>query len=97
MKKLKKNRDSKEKDHVVQSIINALRIFHEGDRKFVYFSFYKNISEGIFDSLYGIYLIKYIYECIENQVDFKKLFVLVSIFAIVHIIIHLTRPIIIIA
>lgn len=87
---MKKNRASEGHDNVIQSIINALRIFHEGDRKFVYFSFYKNITEGIFNSLYGIYLIKYIYECIENQVDFKKLFVLVSIFAIVHIIIHLT-------
>lgn len=90
MKNLKKKQDSKKQDHVVASIINALKIFHAGDRKFVYFSFYKNITEAIFDSLYGIYLIKYIYECIENRVDFKKLFALVSIFAIVHIIIHLT-------
>lgn len=87
---MEKNRKKKKQDSVIQSIINALKIFHEGDRKFVYFSFYKNITEAIFHSLYGIYLIKYIYECIEDHVDFGKLVFLVSVFAIVHIIIHLT-------
>ena len=87
---MEKNQEKTKQDSVIRSIVNALKIFHEGDRKFVYFSFYKNITEYIFNSLYGIYLIKYIYECIEDHVDFGKLVFLVSVFAIVHIIIHLT-------
>ena len=87
---MEKNQEKKKQDSVIRSIVNALKIFHEGDKKFVYFSFYKNITEYIFNSLYGIYLIKYIYECIEDHVDFRKLVFLVSVFAIVHIIIHLT-------
>lgn len=87
---LEEKKQKKKQDNVIGSIVNALKIFHEADRKFVYFSFYKNITEAVFNSLYGIYLIKYIYECIENRVDYKKLVMLVSIFAIVHIIIHLT-------
>lgn len=82
--------NEKKNQNVLGSIKNAVGIIYRGDKKFVYFSFYKNITEFIFGSLYGIYLIKYIYECIQNRVEFKKLFVLVSIFAITHIIIHLT-------
>lgn len=83
-------RNQEKKRSVLGSIYNALRLFHEGDKRFVYFSFYKNVTEAIFNSAYSIYLIKYIYECIQDHVDFKKLFVMVSVFAIVHIIIHLT-------
>lgn len=55
--------------------------------------FYKNVIEAAFDSFYGIYLIKFIYESIENRVDFHKLFVMVSIFCVFHIIVHLISAI----
>lgn len=80
----------KEKESIIGSVINAVRQIYQGDHGIVYFSFYKNVTEAIFDTLYSIYLIKYIYECIENNIDFKELFVMVSVFCIVHIIIHLT-------
>lgn len=78
------------KESVIGSIINAISLIHEGDPAIVYFSFYKNISEAVFNAVYSIYLIKFIYESIENHVDFQMLFMMVSIFCIVHIIIHLT-------
>ncbi|MBO5484898.1 MAG: ABC transporter ATP-binding protein [Lachnospiraceae bacterium] len=80
----------KKKENILASIGNAIYQIWQGDHAIVYFSFYKNISEAIFNALYSIYLIKYIYECIENRVDFHKLFLMVGIFCIVHVIIHLT-------
>ena len=78
------------KDSVIASICNAISLIYQGDPAIVYFSFYKNISEAIFNAVYSIYLIKFIYESIENHIDFRKLFVMVCIFCIVHVIIHLT-------
>lgn len=80
----------KKKENIIGSICNAVYQIWQGDHAIVYFSFYKNISEAIFGALYSIYLIKYIYECIEDHVDFRKLFMMVSIFCIIHVIIHLT-------
>ena len=86
----RKKMKEKKKESVIKSIINAIRLIYQGDHGIVYFSFYKSISEAIFNALYGIYLIKYIYECIEKGVDYQKLFIMVSIFCIVHVIIHFT-------
>ena len=82
--------EEKKKESIIKSILNAISLIYQGDKPIVYFTFYKNISEGIFDALYGIFLIKYIYECIEKGVDYEKLFIMVSIFCIAHVIIHLT-------
>lgn len=87
---MEKKEIKKKKESILGSIVSAIRLIYEGDPAFVYFSFYKNITEAVFDALYCIYLIKYIYECIEKGVDFHRLFVMVSIFCIVHVIIHLT-------
>lgn len=83
-------KEKKQKDRIISSIYHAIRQIYQGDAIMVWFSFYKNISEAIFGAFYFIYLIKYIYECIENGVDFHKLFVMVSIFCILHCIIHFT-------
>ena len=80
----------KQKESVVASIINAIKQIYQGDHVIVYFSFYKNITEAIFNTAYSIYLIKFIYECIEDRVDFRKLFLMVSIFCIMHVVIHFT-------
>lgn len=82
--------DTNKKESIPGSIVNAIRQIYQGDHGIVYFSFYKNVSEAIFNALYSIYLIKFIYECIENHIEFKKLFIMVSIFSIIHIIIHMT-------
>ncbi len=82
--------NKKTKDSILKSISNAISLIYKGDKAIVYFSFYKNITEAVFDTLYSIYLIKFIYECIESGVDFRKLFVMVSIFCVIHVIIHIT-------
>lgn len=81
---------TKKKENILGSIANAIHLIYQGDHGIVYFSFYKNVSEAIFNALYSIYLIKFIYECIESHIDFSRLFIMVSVFSIIHIIIHLT-------
>ena len=80
----------KDKENIIGSIINAIQLIYRGDHGIVWFSFYKNITEAIFGALYSIYLIKFIYESIESNIEFRKLFIVVSVFCVVHIIIHLT-------
>ena len=74
-----RNENENKKESVLGSIVNAIRLIYEGDSAFVYFTFYKNITEEIFNALYGIYLIKYIYECIEKgSGQVKKQYIVVD-------------------
>lgn len=83
-------KEKKQRERIISSIYHAIRQIYQGDAVMVWFSFYKNISEAIFGAFYSIYLIKYIYECIEEGVDFRKLLLMVSIFCTLHCIIHFT-------
>lgn len=78
----------KKNENILYQIIQALRQIHEGDPPMVWLTFSKNILEAAFDAFCAVYFIKYIYECIENQVDFHKLFVMVSVFCVFHIGVH---------
>lgn len=78
----------KKKYGITKSIMNAMGIIYRADPAFVWFSFYKNISESIFNALFDIYLIKYIYECIQNGIEYRSLVRIVLIFAAVHVVIH---------
>lgn len=79
----------KGKERILYHIIQALRQIYEGDPQIVWFTFSKNILEAAFDAVCSVYFIKFIYECIEDHVDFYKLFVMVSIVSIFYIVIHL--------
>ncbi|MDE6608362.1 MAG: hypothetical protein K2K54_11510 [Lachnospiraceae bacterium] len=68
----------KKKESILYHIVQALHQIYAGDPSIVWYIFAKNIIEGIFDGICGVYFIKFIYECIENGVDFHKLFVMVS-------------------
>lgn len=78
----------KKNENILYQIIQALRQIHQGDPPMVWLTFSKNILEAAFDAFCAVYFIKYIYECIENQVDFHKLFVMVSVFCVFHIGVH---------
>lgn len=77
------------KESIIYNIVQALYQIYQGDPPVVWYVFCKNILEGAFDAVCGVYFIKFIYECIEDRVDFQKLFVMVSIVCIFHIIVHL--------
>lgn len=78
----------KKNENILYQIIQALRQIHEGDPPMVWLTFSKNILEAAFDAFCAVYFIKYIYECIENHVDFQKLFMMVSVFCVFHIGVH---------
>lgn len=73
-----------------RSIRNTIGWVHRGDAPMVCFTFCKHISEGIFDALYSVYLIKFIYESIQYGIEYKRLVIMVSVFCLFHIIIHVT-------
>lgn len=77
------------KEPVLHQIILALRQIYQGDPLIVWLTMSKNVLEAAFDGFCAVYFIKYIYECIENHVDFQKLIVMVSIFCTFHIAVHL--------
>lgn len=79
----------KKNENILYQIIQALHQIHEGDPPMVWLTFSKNILEAAFDAFCAVYFIKYIYECIENHVDFQKLFIMVSVFCVFHIVVHL--------
>lgn len=79
----------KKNENILYQIIQALRQIHEGDPPMVWLTFSKNILEAAFDASCAVYFIKYIYECIENHVDFHKLFIMVSVFCVFHIGVHI--------
>lgn len=73
---------------LLPNILKALRQFYQGDPPIVWYVFAKNIIEAAFDAICSVYFIKFIYECIENRADFRKLFFMVSAVCIFHIIVH---------
>lgn len=76
--------------HIFNSIQFAIAEIFRADKGTVIYSFYKEITEGIFNACFAIYLIKYIYECIEKGIDYRKLAWMVTAFCLIHIVIHLT-------
>ncbi len=80
--------NKKEKEHILSYIIQALRQMYQGNPPIVWFTFGKNILEAVFDGVCAVYFIKFIYECIEKSVDFHKLFIMVSMVCIFHIVVH---------
>lgn len=76
-------------ENILYHIIQALGQIRQGDPKIVWLTFCRNILEAAFDAVCAVYFIKFIYECIEDQVDFQKLLILVSIISIFHIGVHL--------
>lgn len=82
-------RNQEKKEPLIYHIVQALRQIHQGDSRMVWLVLGKNVLEGAFDGFCTVYFIKYIYECIEDHVDFQKLFIMVSIFCAFHIAVHL--------
>lgn len=77
-----------ESKRILNNIYQSMHQIYQSDPGIVWFTFFKNIIEAVFEAFYGIYLIKFIYECIENKIDFKKLFFMVAVFCAFHIVVH---------
>lgn len=74
---------------VPESIKYALGLIWNADYKTLFVTFYKECTEKIFVSFFAVYLIKYIFECIEKNVEFYNLVKVILGFCGVHVIIHI--------
>lgn len=74
---------------ILKSIGYALGLIWQADRKTVLINFYKESTERIFGAFFAVYLMKYIFECIEKGVDFHKLVQVIAAFCAAHIIVHI--------
>lgn len=79
----------KNRKNALASIRYTVGMLYKADAGMVVFTMYKNISEKIFDAFFSIYLLKFIYECIEKQMDYVKLARMVTVFCLIHVVIHL--------
>lgn len=74
---------------VYQSMKYTIQTIWRADKGLVLYTFYKNTSEEIFDSFFFIYLLQYIYTCIEEGRSFQGLVRMLLLFCSIHILIHL--------
>ena len=58
------------------------------DKKLVWFTLIKNSLEQIFYVFFFVYLTKYIFDCIENNIPYRKLFWFLVVACSLHIVIH---------
>lgn len=58
------------------------------DKKLVWFTLIKNSLEQIFYVFFFVYLTKYIFDCIENNIPYRNLFIFLSVACSLHIVIH---------
>ena len=85
-----KRKEKKDGKNALASIRYTMGMLYKADPKIVVFTMYKEISERVFDAFFSIFLLKFIYECIEKQMDYVRLVRMVTVFCLIHIVIHLT-------
>lgn len=71
------------------SMYYTIHTVWEADKGSVLFPFYKNITEYVFNGFFDIYLIKYIYECIDQHISYSLLARTVLIFCLIQIVVHI--------
>lgn len=71
------------------SMCYTIHTVWEADKGSVLFPFYKNITEYVFNGFFDIYLIKYIYECIDQHISYSLLARTVLIFCLIQIVVHI--------
>lgn len=74
---------------VPESIKYALDLIWKADYKTLAVTFYKECTEKIFISFFVVYMLKYIFESIENNTEFLQLVKVVAVFCLIHIVIHI--------
>lgn len=77
------------KTSVFKCMRYTFKMLYAGDRKIAFFSFYKQITELIVDSLLSVYLLRKLFEYIENGIDYIELVKMVGIICGLHVIVHI--------
>ena len=65
-----------------------VKTIYHADKGLVWFSLIKNSMEQIFYVFFFVYLIKYIFECIEKNIPYRSLFIFLVVACSLHIVIH---------
>ena len=79
---------SKKKDSSLRHLLYALKQIWEADRLLLVFTLFKNSIEQVFYVFFFVYLTKYIFNCIENNIEYSRLFWFLVIACSGHICIH---------
>ncbi|MCR5800571.1 MAG: ABC transporter ATP-binding protein/permease [Lachnospiraceae bacterium] len=70
------------------NIFYAMKTVYESDHLLLWFTLIKNSMEQIFYVFFFVYLTKYIYDCIEKNIPYEKLFRFLVIACLLHVVIH---------
>jgi len=76
------------KDSSLRHLIYSLKQIWESDRLLLVFTLFKNSIEQVFYVFFFVYLTKYIFNCIENNIEYPKLFWFLVTACSLHIVIH---------
>lgn len=66
----------------------ALKTVYHADKLLLFFTLIKNSMEQIFYVFFFVYLTKYIFDCIENNIPYEQLFRFLLIACSLHVVIH---------
>ena len=66
----------------------ALKQVWEADKLLLVFSIFKNSIEQIFYVFFFVYLTKFIFNCIERNISYKKLFIFLIVACLLHVCVH---------
>ena len=78
------------KDNTFKQTAYALKLVWEADKLLLVFSIFKNSIEQIFYVFFFVYLTKFIFNCIERNIEYKKLFWFLIISCCLHVCVHFT-------
>lgn len=78
----------KEKDNTFKQLRYALKQVWDADRLLLPFTLFKNSIEQIFYVFFFVYLTKYIFNCIERNIEYSKLFWFLIFACLGHVCVH---------
>ncbi|MBR3533727.1 MAG: ABC transporter ATP-binding protein [Clostridiales bacterium] len=79
---------SKKKDSSLRHLLYAMKQIWEADKLLLVFTLFKNSIEQVFYVFFFVYLTKYIFNCIENNIEYSRLFRFLVVACSGHICIH---------
>lgn len=82
------SKDMEKKDRSLKHLFYALRQIWESDRLLLVYTLFKNSIEQVFYVFFFVYLTKYIFNCIERNVEYSKLFWFLVVACSLHVCIH---------
>lgn len=78
----------KKKDSMFKQLRYALKQVWDADRLLLIFTIFKNSIEQIFYVFFFVYLTKYIFNCIERNIEYSKLFGFLIFACLGHVCVH---------